>query len=550
MYRLRWIFTTILMLAISACANETQAIPTATAELIASPRPSKESTQQPAKTLTPSPIPVLESPFPLIKVSNQVQAYPGPQHYAGDVLTFEVPVQDHREPPEVAVSLTLDGGKTVEVGGQWTLNKLLIPLALDTSSLSGSHEIRIQVAEDSSVDASYQFEVLPADQRPQQEIGAKWESLQISCCTIHYITNTAAARDLEIIADHAQQAADDFALVTGIDVMDQLDIYLMDRMWGNGAFAGQGELLMAYTDRYYGPAQDGTGLETIFRHEFTHAARVDATAEGFFPFNEGLAVYIAGGHYKPEPIPERGAAMLELGYQPTLDSFVQQHEMAYLHGASIMAYIVEEYGWHALMEFGRNASGGRFFDPDQRDQILQDIFGVSSNTFESSYLAWLESHEPGEQIDDLRLTIALQDLRRQYQRDYAPEPASIFGESDEKFARPDYLPMLIRESDSPQNVAAELMIANAQKVIVTGDYDQAESLIEAIRDVLDSGEFTFPLAYDYASVTSALSEKGYEALSLYLRGDEATAQVTRASPSLEQVTLRRVNGEWQIVTGQ
>ncbi|HET9589112.1 MAG TPA: hypothetical protein VFO91_10020 [Anaerolineales bacterium] len=546
----RRLFTIILLLAVTACASDAQTAPTATLEILLSPTAPPQPTEQPTGTPEPSPTPVLESPLSLVRVGDQVHAYPGPRHYAGDVLTFEVPVEGFREPPEVEVSLTLDGANTTQVGGQWSFNRLIIPLALDTSGLAGSHEVRIQAPGEPSVDAVYAFEVLPADQRPRQEIGAEWETIQIPCCTLHYITNTAAARDLETIAEHAGQAADDFAGVTGVEVQNQLDVYIMDRMWLNGAFAGGDELLMAYTDRYYGPSQGGTGLETVFKHEFTHATGTDRAEEGFFPFNEGLAVYIAGGHYKPEPIPARGAAMLELGYEAGLDPFASQHEIAYLHGATIMAYIAEEYGWEALMEFGQNAAGDRFFSLEDRDQIMQAVFGVPSDTFEADYLAWLRSHEPGAQLDDLRLTVALQDLRREYQRQYAPEPFSIFGRSDETYARPEYLPVLIREANALPNVAVELMIADAQKAIVAGEYDSAERLIEAIEAVVNSGEFKSPLAYDYASITLTLGESGYEGLSLDLQGDQATAQVTRAAPSMEEVTLQRVDGEWRIMTGQ
>ena len=325
-------------------------------------------------------------------------------------------------------------------------------------------------------------------------------------------------------------------------------MYIMDRIWGNGAFAGGDEMLMSYTDRYYGPTQGGAGLETVFRHEFTHATRVDSSENGFFPFNEGLAVYIAGGHYKPEPLPERGAAMLALGYDAGLDAFPSQHELAYLHGATIMTYIAEQYGWDALQEFGSEAPADRYHDPGQRDQAMQEVFGVSSDTFNENYRAWLESHEPGEQLDDLRLTIDLQDLRRQYQREYAPEPWSIFGRSEQTYARPELLPLLIREANAPPNVALELMIANAQKSIVAGDYANAEALVEEIRDALESGEFTSPLAYQYASIVLTLSEAGYEALSLELQEDEARAQVTREAPLVEEVTLQRLaaSGEWQI----
>ena len=548
MNRLHRFFVVFCLFAMTACAAQPQATPTATAQVLPSPGPLLEPTEASTSTSEPSPTPTPapESPFTLVKADEQVHAYPGPVHYAGDVLTFEVQAEGLRDGLDVDVTLTLDGGEPRQVNGQWGFNRLIVPLALDTTGLEGSHEVRIQVEQDLGMDVVYPFEVLPAEQRPGQEVGANWESIQIACCTLHYITNTAAARDLETIADHALQAAQDFARVTGVEVQSQLDVYIMDRIWGNGAFAGGDELLMAYTDRYYGPSQGGEGLETVFRHEFTHATGVDASENGFFPFNEGLAVYVAGGHYKPEPLPERGAAMLELGYEAGLDVFPSQHELAYLHGATIMTYIAETYGWKALQEFGSRAAGDPYYDPEQRDPIMQEVFGVSGETFNDEYLAWLNSHEPGEQLSDLRLTIALQDLRRQYQREYAPEPFSLFGRSDETYARPELLPLLIREANAPPNVAVELMIANAQKAIVAGEYERAEMLVEEIRGVLESGEFISPLAYEYASIVRTLSEEGYEGVSLELQEDEAQAQVTRQAPLVEEVTLQKVNGQWQI----
>ncbi|HSL27637.1 MAG TPA: hypothetical protein VK900_00445 [Anaerolineales bacterium] len=542
-HRILAIFLMLLMTACEAGAAETSVpltAPAATREEAASPSPPPTSTPEPTPTQVP------DSPFTLEKVNEQVRAYPGPVHYAGDVLTFEVQAEGLRDGLDVDVSLTLDGGETRIVPGQWGFNRLIVPLVLDTTGLEGSHEVRIRVQQDMGVDAVYPFEVLPAEQRPAQEADAEWESIQILCCTLHYITSTAAARDIETIADHAVQAAEDFSQVTGVEVVDQLDVYIMDRIWGNGAFAGGDEILMAYTDRYYGPSQGSESLETVFRHEFTHATGVDASENGFFPFNEGLAVYVAGGHYKPEPIPERGAAMLELGYEVGLDVFSSQHELSYLHGATIMSYIAETYGWEALQEFGSRAAGDPFFDPEQRDQIMQEVFNVSGATFNEEYLAWLESHEPGEQVDDLRLTIELQDLRRGYQREYAPEPFTLFGRSDETYARPEFLTLLIREANAPANIAIELMIASAQKSIVAEEYAAAEALIGEIRSVMESGEFVTPLAYEYASIVEALSEAGYEALSLELEGDAARAQVTREAPVLEEVSLQKVNGEWQI----
>ena len=57
----------------------------------------------------------------------------------------------------------------------------------------------------------------------------------------------------EFITEHFQQAADDFATITGERIDPKLDVYIIDRIWGNGGFGGSGELVISYTDRYYGP---------------------------------------------------------------------------------------------------------------------------------------------------------------------------------------------------------------------------------------------------------------------------------------------------------
>ena len=105
-----------------------------------------------------------------------------------------------------------------------------------------------------------------------------WSAKQLAA--LHYVSETAAARDIEFIAEHFQQAADDFATITGENIDSKLDVYIIDRIWGNGGFGGNGELVISYTDRYYGPTMGAEGLQTLARHEFTHAAGVGLEQAG------------------------------------------------------------------------------------------------------------------------------------------------------------------------------------------------------------------------------------------------------------------------------
>jgi hypothetical protein len=158
----------------------------------------------------------------------------------------------------------------------------------------------------------------------------------------------------------------------------------------------------------------------------------------------------------------------------------------------------------------------------------------------------LESKEPGKQLDDLRLTVELQDLRRQYQETYTPPPYFIAWDVAETVARAEYLPVLIREADAPANAAAELLIADAQQSIIDGDYVQAEQLIKALEQVVTTGRFEDALAKEYLDIVLDLQAAGYDVLSLDIQGDQATAQVTTDPPVATSLELEKINDIWQV----
>lgn len=372
---------------------------------------------------------------------------------------------------------------------------------------------------------------------------------ETDCCKLHYISKTAAARDIEFIAEHFQQGAKDFETITGATIDPKLDVYILDRIWGNGGFGGNGELVISYTDRYYGPTIGGEGLETLARHEFSHAADIAVASVGDgIDFNyEGLAVYIAGGHYKREPLAQRGAALYDLGYYVPVGQYLQQHELAYLYPAAMLTYMVEAYGEDKLWEFfgaDTNVSDGQ---PLPLADAIQLTFGISLNDFDKAFQAWLESEDPGEQLDDLRLTIELQDLRREYQDTYSPPPYFLFAASaKDGAARPEYLPSMIREANAPTNIAIELIIAEGQQAVLDGDYAKAEELIEILREIVSTGKFEDPLAKEYLDIVLVAASEGYEMVNLDIQGDHAEAHVTAEPPTLLKLNFQKIDGTWQI----
>ncbi|MCI0550673.1 MAG: hypothetical protein L0287_06940 [Anaerolineae bacterium] len=521
------------------------------------PTPPKPTSTATANLSTPLPEATLQPPTPSPSSPNDdttqlipagaVRAHPGPEHYAGDVLTFEIQTDGSFDESGVTVLMTLDDMEATEVSATSNFINLLLPLALDTTNLTGRHTLRFRTAE-GDLNETYSFDVLPADQRPAHETRASWMAKEIACCVLHYILETAAARDIEFIAEHFQQAAEDFATITGERIDPKLDVYIIDRIWGNGGFGGQGELVISYTDRYYGPTIGAEGLETLARHEFTHAAGIGLeTAGDGINFNyEGLAVYVAGGHYKPEPLAQRGAALYDLGHYVPVGQFLEQHELGYLHPAAVLTYIVETYGSEKLWEFLAADENPEDDQPRSLEAALQATFGVSLKDFDQDFQAWLEIQEPGEQLQDLRLTIELQDLRREYQDTYAPPPHFILAKAADAAARPEYLPAVIREANAATNVAVELIIANGQQAIIDRDYAKAEGLIKILSDIISTGNFEDPLAKDYLDIALALEDASYEVLSLNLQSDQATAQVTMEPPVVSSLELQKIDGKWQV----
>jgi hypothetical protein len=183
--------------------------------------------------------------------------------------------------------------------------------------------------------------------------------------------------------------------------------------------------------------------------------------------------------------------------------------------------------------------------PGSFEAALQATFGISLRDFDQDFQAWLESQESGEQLEDLRLTVKLQDLRRQYQETYVPPPLFLLGQAKEA-AKPDYLPIVIREASAPANVAVELIIANGQQAIIDGDYSTAEELNKILADIVATGEFNDPLAKEYLDIVLAAASQGYELVDLEVQGDRASGRVTAEPPILVEMEFQKMGETWQI----
>ncbi len=389
--------------------------------------------------------------------------------------------------------------------------------------------------------------------RPAPETLAAWATTTTNCCIIHYLTCTRAERDLPMLI-----RATDRAVAFAQEQMDTrlaspLEVYFIERVVGQGGYA-QESIVLSYSDRLY----TGEGLETVLRHEAVHL--LDAPLVGPATpalLREGLAVWVAGGHYRPEPIPLRGGALVRGDWYIPLaelasDFYKHQHEIGYLEAAALVAYLVETYGWDEFLSFYRRAGEKPDISPAEAlDSALRSSFGAGLEVVEQSFRAWL-SAQPTQPKDvrDLELTIHLFEAIRRYQKTSDPMAYFLSGwfpnatEGRQRGITADF----IRRPQAVRAIAVELMLASAQEALRRGTLDEAAFLIRGAERALE-GDFSTPPASEYLAIARAVADQGGEVQRVEIRGETAQVWVTpigdkNACRPLQIWTLHRANATW------
>lgn len=548
-----------LLLLLFACAPiPPTALPTSTPVL-----------PSPTCTLTPTPTPT-PTPSDLYLTTDDVVLYPGPDLYSGDIVTFDVIPRNlgQLNPHEVAVRVLRqipDGAEVIaegEVGYPAFDNvpRARLVWAWDTAGLWGEETLTVWLDPDDRIQEgdedpenniiTFTIRLLPATDRSPVEVAATWATTATDCCVLHYLTDTAAERDLPIIAAMAERAVDHVQEQVGARLDNPFEIYLISRVIGHGGYAYQG-LTLSYLDRHYA----GHDLETVIRHEATHVVDLEMLTE-WSPalVREGLAVWVAGGHFKPEPIPQRAAALVQLGWYIPLeqladDFYRQQHEIGYLEGAAFVAYLVEAYGWTDFLHFYSSFDSSYESAAEILDAALTETFNVGLAETERAFLRWVEEHPPTqEEARDLQVTVRLFETVRRYQEMYDPSAYFRSGwlpnpaEAEPRRIVADFL----RHPRTAENIALETMLIAAEEALRAGSYDRAEVLLDGVNRVLEEGSFAGPPAEDYLTVVRATAAAGYEAQRIAL--EETTARVWAIGewPALTELTLRHTAAGWAL----
>lgn len=519
-----------------------------------------------------------DGPTDLYAPPDAVQLLPQPAA-AGDVLSLKVTARNGSTRAaynvQARVFLRRNGQDTrladVKLGtvGARGSTSGMAEWAWDTQGLSGPQTLivqidpddRIQLGDENAANNVVQVRVDLAPP-PAEEQGVQWQTVETRCCSLHYMSGTAAARDLGTLRAEADAAADDVAQRLGVPLARRLDIYLVPRTIGHGGYAS-GYLVISTHDRHYPAGR----LAEVLRHEITHAVQ-DTWAGGgsITMMAEGLAVWVTGGHFKPEPVRERAAALLRLNrYTPFAqlvnDFYQKQHELGYLEAAGFVQYIHDTYGMDSLRQmFGalrrqRNAS-----DLTALNAALTQVLGKGVDALEGGYRAWLEA-TPRDAIQerDLALTADFFDTVRRYQQ--ALDPTAYFltpwlpniQEAQRRGLVADYM----RHPQGDVNLALETLLLSAADAQYAGDYDRMAERLRVVKDILAQRAslpdtpwpelFGQPLASAHLQLARLLTARGYEAQRIEVDGDTATIWASRAHEDvLYRLSAHRADEDWRL----
>ncbi|MCS6910490.1 MAG: hypothetical protein NZM11_07970, partial [Anaerolineales bacterium] len=319
--------------------------------------PAPPAAPSPTRIFAPTwtPLPGSPSPAPTGLRPEHITFHPGPELYAGDIVSLQI-TWPGAEPEWEEARVKVFAGEAIEplaedrfgrfgIGGRAQATFWWV---WDTAGLVGEQSVTVVVESESGerLDSlTVPVTLLPAELRPQPERDARWAQAESACCIFHYLTGTAAARDIALITAQADEAFERVEERLGVERERRITFTLLSRLLGQGGFAA-GEISLTYIDR--NPA--GVDLETVLVHEGTHLLDRQIARERPTLLTEGLAVFIAGGHYKPEDLDRRAAALLVLDrYIPLADLardfYPQQHEIGYLQAGALVKYLVDKYGW-------------------------------------------------------------------------------------------------------------------------------------------------------------------------------------------------------------
>ncbi|MEM9776649.1 MAG: hypothetical protein AAF902_18870 [Chloroflexota bacterium] len=534
----------------------------------------------PTETFTPPPLPTDTAvPEPATPVTvedqlyieqGQLNLYPAGPLYAGDRVTLQLAVSIPKDvrPEWIVVDVFINGEEFTRQTlngrnlGRETL--LLLPRAWDTTEYQGINTItftadptdQIQIGDENpdNNSISYEVNVLAPNALAEVSSSQEWIVRETDFARVHVASGTAAHRDIEQLLLLTNESIQKASIALQEAPRRIYDVYFIEKIIGQGGYAG-GSLVVSYSDRNY----SGGRIEEVLVHETIHLLDQQIATSGRLTFlAEGLAVWGSGGHYKPEDLNGRAAALVATGFYIPLPQIIDnfypvQHEIGYLEAGAFVQYLVDTYGWEKFRELYssyQNAPDGQ--DAAQLDLFLQNVYGKSLVQIEQEWLTKLGEMTLDKNIvADLNGTIRYYNIMRRYQEMH--DPTAYFLEA--WLPRPNLLrdtgttAELTRRPELPINLVLEVMLTEAEILLRSGNFRQAEVLMGSIERALDNqNNFIDPLGATYNEITLQAYDRGYEVQRVLLDGQNATAVYTIDNGSqLYTLKFARERENWVVV---
>lgn len=497
----------------------------------------------------------------------EVRLHPEEALYVGDQISFEViaptPEPYLNQPITITLTnpVTVIGSTTFQPYGFDRRPQATFLWSWDTSSfVPGDYTLHFSIP---TLKEEWQqtITLLPRTALPPIEQTAQWQTLTTACCEIHFITNTAAHRDLEEIAEVVEQEFERVQEKIPLSPEEPVSVVLIPRVIGNGGFANA-EINVSYLDRNY-TAND---FATILRHEMVHVFDQIAQA-GDRPslFVEGIAVYLSGGHYFPEPLLPRAAELIRqkkyLSLRELAANFYDaQHELAYLEAGALIEYLSQRYGWQTVWEtyLAMTLRSGET-QPQAIERALKAKLGVSFQQLEEDFQATLQSIESNLKFSsDIKTIESYYETLRNYQKQL--DPAAYYRTAwmldAQQMRQRGIVADYFRHPSQFDNLVLELLLNEAGHARRAQEYNRYWRIHEAISAILDdlplkntTPFFGNSLADDAWQVVQVLVANGYEPQMWTSSQDHFLVWVTQGTPYLKPVNLEKQAGKWQILSG-
>jgi hypothetical protein len=424
-----------------------------------------------------------------------VITHPDGPLYAGDQVSFEILPPEAEANKTGSVSVTFQGRELGEADiapyGLGARSEAVLWWVWDTRNLKpGKYNLTFTLLPDSITETDT-FRLYSADQIPQPEPAATWVTTTSACCIFHYISGTAAERDISSLSMVADEESAIVSEQIGSTLNTPIDVVFMSRVIGQGGFTSDSVYVSYLDDNYI-----GNDMAILFHHEFVHY--YDAIRGGVFRpsiFQEGLAVYLSGGHFKLEPLIPRAAAMVDLGWYIPLtnlanDFYNQQHDTGYLEAAGLVEYLVETYGWDAFNEFYRDIPNPENGQTTAMviDTALHKYFNISFTDLESKYISFLQAQTIQETVrTDLELTVSFYDTARRYQQMLDPSAYYLTAwlPNGSEMRQRGIVADFLRRPRNWDNQVIEVFLIHAHSQFFGGDYPGAENTLKLTNLLMD-----------------------------------------------------------------